>query len=205
MIFKAKMPKILQKIFPSLVWKCLTNEKKVWLTFDDGPNPKVTNYILNVLKKNNIKATFFCVGNKIEQYPDIINKIKQEGHTIGNHSYSHINGFKTSTKKYINDISKCQELIPNTKIFRPPFGKITPIQISKLKQDFKIIMWDVMAYDFRDSLTKEECLLNVTDNVESGSIIVLHDNLKSFEKIKYLLPKIIDKLKDRKFNFSEIW
>lgn len=199
------MPKILQKIFPSLVWKCLTNEKKVWLTFDDGPNPKVTNYILNVLKKNNIKATFFCVGNKIEQYPDIINKIKQEGHTIGNHSYSHINGFKTSTKKYINDISKCQELIPNTKIFRPPFGKITPIQISKLKQDFKIIMWDVMAYDFRDSLTKEECLLNVTDNVESGSIIVLHDNLKSFEKIKYLLPKIIDKLKDRKFNFSEIW
>tara|TARA_B100000902_G_scaffold36714_2_gene43869 strand:- start:14277 stop:14894 length:618 start_codon:yes stop_codon:yes gene_type:complete len=205
MIFKAKMPKILQKIFPSLVWKCLTNERKVWLTFDDGPNPKVTNYILNVLKKNNIKATFFCVGNKIEKYPDIINKIKQEGHIIGNHSYSHINGFKTSTKKYIKDISKCQKLIPNTKIFRPPFGKITPIQISKLKQDFKIIMWDVMAYDFRDSLTKEECLLNVTDNVESGSIIVLHDNLKSFEKIKYLLPKIIDKLKDRKFNFSEIW
>ncbi len=199
------MPKILQKIFPSLVWKCLTNEKKVWLTFDDGPNPKVTDYILKVLKKNNIKATFFCVGNKIEKYPDIINKIKQEGHIIGNHSYSHINGFKTSTKKYIKDISKCQELIPNTKIFRPPFGKITPIQISKLKQDFKIIMWDVMAYDFRDSLTKEECLLNVTDNVESGSIIVLHDNLKSFEKIKYILPKIIDKLKDRKFNFSEIW
>jgi peptidoglycan/xylan/chitin deacetylase (PgdA/CDA1 family) len=205
MLFKAKMPKILQKIFPSLVWKCLTNEKKVWLTFDDGPNPKVTDYILKVLKKNNIKATFFCVGNKIEKYPDIINKIKQEGHIIGNHSYSHINGFKTSTKKYIKDISKCQELIPNTKIFRPPFGKITPIQISKLKQDFKIIMWDVMAYDFRDSLTKEECLLNVTDNVESGSIIVLHDNLKSFEKIKYILPKIIDKLKDRKFNFSEIW
>lgn len=199
------MPKILQKIFPSLVWKCLTNEKKVWLTFDDGPNPKVTDYILKVLKKYNIKATFFCVGNKIEKYPDIINKIKQEGHIIGNHSYSHINGFKTSTKKYIKDISKCQELIPNTKIFRPPFGKITPIQISKLKQDFKIIMWDVMAYDFRDSLTKEECLLNVTDNVESGSIIVLHDNLKSFEKIKYILPKIIDKLKDRKFNFSEIW
>lgn len=199
------MPKILQKIFPSLVWKCITNEKKVWLTFDDGPTPKVTNYILKILKKHNIKATFFCVGNKIEKYPDIIKKIKKDGHVIGNHSYSHINGFTTSTKKYLKDVSKCQELIPNTDIFRPPFGKITPIQISKLKQDFKIIMWDVMAYDFRDSLTQEECLLNVMDNVENGSIILLHDNLKSFEKIKYILPKIIDQLKDRKFNFSKIW
>ena len=173
----AKMPKILQKIFPSLIWKCITNEKKVWLTFDDGPTPKVTNFILKVLKKNNIKATFFCVGNKIEKHPDIIKKINNEGHVIGNHSYSHINGFKTSTKKYLKDISKCQELIPNTKIFRPPYGKITPMQIRKLKQDFKIIMWDVMAYDFSNRLTQEECLLNVTDNVENVSINILHDIL----------------------------
>ena len=205
MFFGAKTPKIFQAIFPSLVWKNATTEKKVWLTFDDGPTAEVTPFVLDTLKKNNVKATFFCLGKQIEKHPEIFQRIKVEGHDIGNHSFSHTNGFTTCTKKYLKDIGKCQNIIPKTKLFRPPFGNIYPWQISKLKKDFKIIMWDVIAWDFDKKTSKEKCFLNVVNNVENGSIILLHDNKKAQENLQYALPKIIEALKERRFAFSATW
>lgn len=205
MFFGAKTPKIFQAIFPSLVWKNATTEKKVWLTFDDGPTAEVTPFVLDTLKKNNVKATFFCLGEQIEKHPEIFQRIKAEGHDIGNHSFSHTNGFTTCTKKYLKDLEKCQNIIPETKLFRPPFGNIYPWQISKLKKDFKIIMWDVIAWDFYKNTSKEKCFLNVVNNVENGSIILLHDNKKAQENLQYALPKIIETLKERAFTFSATW
>ena len=205
MFFGAKTPKIFQAIFPSLVWKNATTEKKVWLTFDDGPTAEVTPFVLDTLKKNNVNATFFCLGEQIEKHPEIFQRIKAEGHDIGNHSFSHTNGFTTCIKKYLKDIEKCQNIIPETKLFRPPFGNIYPWQISKLKKDFKIIMWDVIAWDFDKNTSKEECFLNVVNNVENGSIILLHDNKKAQENLQYALPKVIETLKERAFTFSATW
>ena len=205
MAFWAKTPKFFQSFFPSLVWNNSSNEKKVWLTFDDGPTPNITPFVLDVLQKENIKATFFCLGNQIEKHPEIFQKIEREGHTAGNHSYSHPNGFFTCSKKYLEDVEKCRKIIPNTKLFRPPFGKLYPWQISKLKKDYKIIMWDVLAKDYAKNTSKENCYKNVIENVENGSIIVLHDNENAKHNLQYALPKIITTLKERGFVFSATW
>ena len=203
--YRAKTPKLFQTIFPSLVWKNTTTEKKVWLTFDDGPSPEITPFILDILQRNNVKATFFCLGKQIEKYPEITQRIETENHIIGNHSFSHPNGLTTCTKKYLKDVEKCQNLIPKTTLFRPPFGKIYPWQINKLRNHYKIIMWDVMGLDFDKKTSKEKCLSNVVNNVENGSIIVLHDNEKSFKNLQFALPKIIEILKERGFAFSTTW
>jgi peptidoglycan/xylan/chitin deacetylase (PgdA/CDA1 family) len=205
MFFGAKTPKIFQAIFPSLVWGNTTNEKKVWLTFDDGPTPEITPFVLDTLLFYNVKATFFCLGEQMVKYPEILQRIKAEGHSIGNHSYSHPNGFTTCTKKYLKDIKKCQKIIPETKLFRPPFGNIYPWQIGKLKKEYKIIMWNVMGWDFNKNTSKEKCFFNVVKNVENGSIILLHDNKKSRKTLQYALPKIIETLKERGFAFSATW
>ena len=205
MFFGAKMPIILPQLFPSLIWKKSTIEKKVWLTFDDGPTPKITPFVLDTLLFYNVKATFFCLGKQVLKHPEILQRIKAEGHSIGNHSYSHPNGFTTCAKKYLEDVKKCQKIIPETKLFRPPFGNIYPWQISKLKKEYKIIMWDVVGWDFDKNTSKEKCFLNVVNNVGSGSIILLHDNEKAQENLQYALPKIIEALKERRFAFSATW
>ena len=205
MFFGAKMPIILPQLFPSLIWEKSTIEKKVWLTFDDGPTPKITPFVLDTLLFYNVKATFFCLGKQVLKHPEILQRIKAEGHSIGNHSFSHTNGFTTCTKKYLKDIEKCQQIILETKLFRPPFGNIYPWQIAKLKKEYKIIMWDVLAWDFKKNTSKEKCYSNVVSNVENGSIIVLHDNEKSFENLQFALPKIIETLKERAFTFSATW
>ena len=205
MFFGAKTPKIFQAIFPSLVWENTTTEKKVWLTFDDGPTAEITPFVLDTLLFYNVKATFFCLGKQVLKHPEILQRIKAEGHSIGNHSYSHPNGFTTCAKKYLEDVKKCQKIIPETKLFRPPFGNIYPWQISKLKKEYKIIMWDVVGWDFDKNTSKEKCFLNVVNNVGSGSIILLHDNEKAQENLQYALPKIIEALKERRFAFSATW
>ena len=202
MFFGAKMPIILPQLFPSLIWGKSTIEKKVWLTFDDGPTPKITPFVLDTLLFYNVKATFFCLGKQVLKHPEILQRIKAEGHSIGNHSYSHPNGFTTCTKKYLEDVKKCQQIIPETKLFRPPFGNIYPWQISKLKKEYKIIMWDVVGWDFDKNTSNEKCFLNVVTNVGSGSIVLLHDNEKAQENLQYALPKIIEALKERRFAFS---
>jgi peptidoglycan/xylan/chitin deacetylase (PgdA/CDA1 family) len=198
-------PKFIQALFPSLVWRKETLDKEIWLTFDDGPTPEVTPWILSVLKKENVKATFFLVGQQIEEFPELVGAIIKGGHTIANHSYSHKNGWLTNKEKYLEDIENCQELMPNNKLFRPPYGKITKTQIAVLKEKYKIILWDVLSYDFKQNTSPKKVQENIIQNTTSGSIIVMHNNLMSFKNLEPILEKTIQQLKTKGYNFSTTW
>ena len=198
-------PKFIQALFPSLVWRQEALDKTIWLTFDDGPTPEVTLWILSILKKENVKATFFLVGQQIEKFPKLIDAIIKDGHTIANHSYSHKNGWLTNKKKYLEDIENCQVLMPNNKLFRPPYGKITKAQIAVLKEKYKIILWDVLSYDFKQNTSPKKVQENIIQNTTSGSIIVMHNNLMSFKNLEPILEKTIQQLKTKGYNFSTTW
>ena len=199
-----KTPSLTKYLFPSLVWKKNTDQKKIWITFDDGPNEKVTPYLINVLEKFDIKATFFIIGNQAKKYPELVKLIINNGHKIGNHSFSHLNGFSTNNNKYFEDIEQAKKYI-DSDIFRPPYGKITPFQIKNLKKDFKIIMWDIMSWDFKENISSNKIYKNVIDNVENGSIILFHNNLKSYNNLKNSLELILEKLKEKGYQFSSTW
>ncbi|MBT7895630.1 MAG: polysaccharide deacetylase family protein [Flavobacteriales bacterium] len=199
-----KTPKIVQHVFPSIIWKKKTTKKKIWLTFDDGPDKKITVFLLNLLKKLKIHATFFLIGEQIVKYPELTKKIIEDGHIIGNHSYSHLNGLLTSNKTYYNDIDRAQKIV-NSNIFRPPYGKISPIQLRTLKVKYKIIMWDVLSWDFKKNISSEKIYNNVINNTQKGSIIVFHNNIKSYQTITENLEKILVKLKEEGYRFSTIW
>ncbi len=209
-----KTSAIVKKIFSNLTWYIPNSEKKVYLTFDDGPTPELTEWILDVLKKNEIKATFFCVGENLAKYPDLAKKIIQNGHIIANHTYNHLNGWMFSNKKYFENIKLCDDILNKDilgenqnqpKLFRPPYGKIKLSQVRILrKMGYKIIMWDVLSADFLQEITKEECLKNVTKNTTSGSIIVFHDNPKALKNLEYALPQSIQFLKENGYTFDVI-
>lgn len=185
-----KSPTILKSLFPSLVWEVKTSEKEIFLTFDDGPHPSITNWILDTLEEYNIKATFFCVGENVCKYPNVFNNILKRGHRVGNHSYNHLSGWKVKNEDYFNNISKAAELI-DSNLFRPPYGRITPSQIRKLKHDFSIIMWSVLTYDFDNTISNEQIYLNSIVSTIPGSIVVFHDSSKAEEKLRYTLPKFL--------------
>jgi len=199
-----KTPIFIQKIFPDIVWKKRSFKKEVWLTFDDGPDETITVFLLDLLKSLKIKATFFLVGQQIQKFPEIVKRITEEGHVIGNHTFTHRNGWFTSNKKYYLDINKAQELM-HTQIFRPPYGKLGLLQLRKIKKNFKIIMWDVFSWDFKKDIKLEKIYSNVIDNVENGSVIVFHNNLKSFINLKGILEKILVKLMKEGYSFSTTW
>ena len=167
-----KPSKFLQLLFPSLVWRIENSENNIWLTFDDGPTPEVTPYILQVLKEEKIKATFFLVGEQIEKFPNLVNDIISDGHLIANHSYSHKNGWLTSKAKYLKDIEKCQQLMPQNKLFRPPFGKITTGQISLLKEKYKIILWDVLSWEKSQLRTSHRIILYFSFKSEICPVVI---------------------------------
>ena len=199
-----KTPSIAKYLFPSLVWKKNTDQKKIWITFDDGPDEKVTPYLINVLAGFNIKATFFVIGNQAKKHPELVKLIINSGHKIGNHSFSHLNGFSTDNNKYLEDVEQAKKYI-DSDIFRPPYGKITPLQIKNLKRDFKIIMWDIMSWDFKENISSNKIYKNVINNIENGSIILFHNNLKSYNNLKKSLKIILEKLKEQEYQFSTTW
>lgn len=207
-----KAPKIIKKIFYNQVWDIPNIENKIYLTFDDGPTPEVTEWVLAILKKEDIKATFFCIGNNIEKNPELFKKTIEEGHSIGNHTFNHLKGWKTSTKKYLENVDLCHSIIQNSSInnhksiiFRPPYGKISLVQSILLrKKGFKIIMWDVLSKDYDQNIAPEDCLINTVTNTTSGSIIVFHDSLKAKVNLEYTLPKAIKTLKEKGFKFDTI-
>ena len=201
----ATTPKFIQALFPSLVWRKETKNKEIWLTFDDGPDPEITPWILSVLKEEEIKATFFLVGQQIEEFPELVGAIINDGHLIANHSYSHWNGWLTSKEKYLKDIETCQELMPNNKLFRPPYGKITKAQIALLKDKYKIILWDVLSWDFQQNTSPKRVQENILKNTKSGSIIVMHNNQKSYKNMQPILEETIQILKNKGFRFSVTW
>jgi len=199
-----KTPKFVQSFFPSLVWSQANSKKEIYLTFDDSPTPKFTLWILNLLSSLSIKATFFCIGESAERHPEIIDEILNNGHQIGNHTYSHKNGMLSYNNTYLKDIEKCKNILPNTNLFRPPFGKIYPWQIRKIKEKHKIIMWDVLSYDFTENISDKKLKKNILKNTESGSIIVFHDNKKSEKILKENLEEILKTLLGRGFKFGVI-
>ena len=212
---------LIKKIFSNYVWDVSNTENKIYLTFDDGPTPEITEWVLEELKKHNAKATFFCIGNNIEKYPDVFEKVINEGHSIGNHTFNHLNGWKTSTEDYLENTKLCEEQILKSNpsnselakqiynlksaIFRPPYGKIKLSQSKKLRQlGYKIIMWDVLSADFDTSISKEKCLNNVIKNTKSGSIIVFHDSVKAFANLEYSLPKALTYWAAKGFIFERL-
>lgn len=205
-----KTNKFIKKIFNNLVWDIPNSENKIYLTFDDGPVPEVTEWVLDLLKSEEIKATFFCIGDNIKKYPEVYKKILAEGHQTGNHTFNHLNGWKTENRNYIENLKLCkfEHLKLNTEhflLFRPPYGKIKPSQSKLIRQlGYKIIMWDILSYDFNKSISAEKCLKNVISNTEQGSIIVFHDSVKAEKKLKYALPKAIQILKAKGFVFDVI-
>ena len=202
-----KTPRILKQLFAKYTWSFFTNKKEIYLTFDDGPIPQVTEFVLDQLHNFNAKATFFCIGDNIRKHPTVFSRIVNEGHSVGNHTFNHLNGWKSSNTVYIENTSKCESLLPDqkTKLFRPPYGKIKRKQAKQLlASDYKIIMWDVLSADFDSSITKEKCLQNVLENAQNGSIIVFHDSIKASDKLYYALPKVLKEFSQRGYDFKAI-
>lgn len=195
---------ILKTLFPGLIWNIPNNENKVFLTFDDGPDPEVTPWVLDVLNQYKAKATFFCLGKNIEKYPELFQRIKNEGHAVGNHTYSHPDGWRISNKKYFEDIERADKLIQSN-LFRPPYGRITPSQIRVLKEKYKIVMWGVMSGDYSEKINGEKSAGNVLKWSRPGSNIVFHDSRKAYENLKVDLPRILDGFRKRGLNFGIIY
>jgi len=212
--YLVKMPNFIPKLFRNQVWNFPTKEKNIYLTFDDGPTPRITDWVLNTLEAYNAKATFFCIGKNIEQHPEIFQHIIEQGHVIGNHTYNHLNGWKTSTEVYLQSILKTETFINQTSnlkaltpnlLFRPPYGKIKPSQTKLLiEHNYKVIMWSVLSGDFDTSITVEKCLNNVIDTTKNGSILVFHDSEKAFDKLKIVLPKVLEYFSKKGYVFKRI-
>lgn len=194
------MPRFLQRLYPERIWAFPQEKDTVFLTFDDGPVPEVSPWVLDELKKHNAKATFFCIGENVQKHPDIFKRILYEEHAVGNHTFHHLNGWKTTTSKYIEDVVKAERQMVNKSglkiqdsgLFRPPYGKITSKQAKILQQrGFKIVMWHIISFDFDTAISKERCLQNVLNNIEPGSIIVFHDSIKAEKNLRYVLPKVL--------------
>ena len=169
-------------------------EKWVCLTFDDGPTPGITEWILAMLEKYDAKATFFVLGKNVEAYPDLFRRIVDAGHKVGNHTYSHQKGWGMSLERYIEDVDFANDLI-HSELFRPPYARITPAQARALSQRYKLVMWDVLSRDYSRSLSPRKCLKNVTKHLEPGAIVVFHDSEKSFRNMRYALPRTLDKIR----------
>jgi len=196
----AKTPKIAKKVFSRLTWSEDTDEKIIYLTFDDGPTPKITVWILKELAKYNAKATFFCLGKNVVLYPKLLDYILCEEHSVGNHTYSHVNAWKTKKEKYLNDIKSCEKVF-HSKFFRPPYGKLKPGIRTKILENYKIIMWDVMSYDFDKDVSEENCYQNVIKNTKKGSIIVFHDSKKAEKNMKASLPRVLKYFSNKGYEF----
>ena len=201
--FFIKTPGIARLFFPGYLWKVPTKEKDVFLTFDDGPHPVITPWVLQQLQQFGAKGTFFCIGDNVRKHPDVYARVIDEGHSTGNHTYHHLNGWETETERYIEDIKKAKEQI-DTNLFRPPYGKIRANQAKQVPRALetdraKIVMWDVLSADFDGNISKERCLQNVLRNFERGSIIVFHDSDKAFPHLEFVLPRVLAHLSEKGF------
>lgn len=192
---------LLRKIYPKAIWRMSANEKKIYLTFDDGPVPVITTWVLDLLKQENIKATFFCVGENVTNNTEIYKRILSEKHAVGNHTYNHLKGWNTHGNQYIRNVIKCAEVV-DSKLFRPPYGRIKKSQLTLITKQYSVIMWDVLSGDYDKNTSPEQCLKNVVENVRDGSVIVFHDSFKAKKNMEYALPKFIQYAKEKGFEFE---
>jgi peptidoglycan/xylan/chitin deacetylase (PgdA/CDA1 family) len=187
----AQFPAFMRPFFAGTVWRKKTSSKVIYLTFDDGPVPEVTPQVLDILDRYGWKATFFNVGDNVRKYPELYQELINRGHQTGNHTFNHLAGFKYSTDEYVSNVRKAAEYI-RSNLFRPPHGRITRAQIKALKQDYRIIMWDVITHDYNARLSREQVLKNVTRNLRKGSIVVFHDSVKARNHVLSVLPEAIE-------------
>jgi peptidoglycan/xylan/chitin deacetylase (PgdA/CDA1 family) len=179
------------------------NEKVIYMTFDDGPHPEITPFALETLALYEVKATFFCIGNNVKRYPEVYKKLINAGHKTGNHTHTHMNGWKVSTPAYMENTVFCSGAMEST-LFRPPYGKIKPSQAKALQKEFNIVMWSLLSGDFDREISPEKCLENVIKNARSGDIIVFHDSEKAFKNLRYALPRSLEALSEKGYSFSPI-
>lgn len=194
-------PLLLRQLYPGALWRMNAEEKKIYLTFDDGPVPGVTTAALSVLREHNVKAAFFCVGENVKKHPEIFSEIIREGHVIGNHTFHHSDGWKISSRAYLREVNQCAENV-KSEFFRPPHGRMRRSQFYAVKRKFRVVMWDVLACDFMTSLTGEDVLKIAVENSRNGSIVVFHDSEKAKQRMLFALPKFIEEMKRRNFEFA---
>lgn len=187
-------PKFIQRLFPNIVWR-MEDSESVYITFDDGPTPGVTEWILATLAKYDAKATFFVLGKNIEQYPDLYEKIVKAGHRVGNHTYSHQRGWGMSVERYVEDVDFAAGAIHST-LFRPPYARVTPSQLNIIAKRYKIVMWSLLSFDYNRKLHREICARRVLRDVRGGDIILFHDSEKAFKNMSYTLPLLLERVKE---------
>ena len=206
MLYLVKTPWFIKKLYPTCTWEVKTNAKELYLTFDDGPQPGVTEFVLETLKVHDAKATFFCIGKNVRENRSLYSQILDEGHQVGNHTFHHLNGWNTNDDKYLRDIEEASSVI-DSHLFRPPYGRITRFQLQQIQRagfQLRPIMWTVLSGDFDKNITEKQCYLNVIRNSHPGSIIVFHDNIKSFPRLKGTLPGILSYFKEKGYCFKSL-
>jgi peptidoglycan/xylan/chitin deacetylase (PgdA/CDA1 family) len=202
-MYQVRPPYLLKKVYSNVLWRKDATEKKIYLTFDDGPVPEITPWVLDILKSQGIHATFFCVGENVVKYQEIYQRIVRENHSVGNHTYNHVNGWNTSLSHYLENIEKCARHV-HSNLFRPPYGRIRKKQQKKLSEDYTIVMWDVLSGDYDKRTSPEKCLQNVVKHVRNGSIVLFHDSIKAKQNIQYALPRFIEEVKQQGFQFDKL-
>jgi len=188
---------------PRMTWGFYGQLRKVFLTFDDGPTPEVTPWVLDQLRQYNAKATFFCLGRNVDHYPDVYRQMLDEGHSTGNHTYSHLRGFGSTNRQYFEDIELAGQLI-DSDLFRPPYGRIWPSQVNQVAKNYRLIMWDVLSIDYNPRVPGEQIVMNVNSNVRSGSIVVFHDSAKASKNLYYALPRVLEYLAGQGYEMVSI-
>lgn len=203
MIFWVKTPAIIQRLISDVTWRKKTTEKIIYLTFDDGPIPIITPMVLEILNHYSAHATFFCVGENVVKHPEIYKQVLSSGHSVGNHTFHHFNGTFTATKKYLNDVADCAKVV-DSKLFRPPYGRLRWFQKRFLKKHYSLIYWDVLSWDFRAELSNEQVLKNVLTHTTNGSIVLFHDSLRSEPRMLYALPRFLEHFSKLGFVFKAL-
>lgn len=202
-----RIPFFIPLLYPSLVWRMPAGNKDLYLTFDDGPIPGPTEFVLDELKKRNVTATFFCIGDNVRKHPHVFERLVNEGHAVGNHTFNHLSGWSTENSKYLSNIQQFEKIVAEKKksslLFRPPYGRIKRSQVKSLA-DFKIVMWDVLSFDFNKNLSPEKCLRKTVNVVRDGSIIVFHDSLKAERNMMYAFPRLVDHFLEKGFQFKKL-
>jgi peptidoglycan/xylan/chitin deacetylase (PgdA/CDA1 family) len=202
-MYLVSTPRLVQRIFPRFTWRVPTQEPVLYLTFDDGPIPELTPWVLDTLRPYGAKATFFCVGENVQRHPGIFAQLRAEGHGIGNHTHNHLNGWRTDTLPYLHNVRRCARLVPS-RLFRPPYGRLRRQQADFLRRHFQVVLWDVLSGDFDPGITPQRCLQNVLASARPGSIVVLHDNVKATRNLQYALPGILDHFAGKGWRFERL-
>lgn len=204
-MFLHHSPFWLKAFFPGFTWHVPTEEKAIFLTFDDGPIPDITESVLDTLGQFNAKATFFCIGDNVRKHPDIFQKVLDNGHSVGNHTFNHMNGWKTEDDLYLANIAKCDEQLHlNTVLFRPPYGRIKKSQSKVVLAERKIVMWDVLSGDFSQNLTPEICLKKSIHHARPGSIVLFHDSIKASKNMLFALPRFLEHFAGQGYRFESL-